>query len=782
MEKAKRNGNGIEKTRIGFISRIDYPGTGFRRALLELARETFTAANVHFVVLAAGLVSSRAVKEFSTEIRRAVAAIRRQIKTLKKTNSTNEKRRKNASTGDSQRFIDARTAYTVAKNELKALPKDAPKEQHAELEAKVKQTEAEMKKRSSLRAANDGRRAKEREREEAEIESLQDEIVRKEAELEPYKPENMATYLADAIPRFTNATGERVKLYIVPSSAFDDDIGNETAEALQELRLDDIIVYSQHSNRFPISSAGKTVEVLVAEKLAWLRGDYYSTPVERILKDRAHMGDRDIVPDMFVVGGFGSAMTKPEGEWPTPWVSLPVLHDITGVRTSENQVGVVVVSIHPEHTVPLVDTLSFKDQVSRELEFIGAPREMNDRRRLLIAAMKQLRSASTGVLARETRLSEDEVTTEMQSMVPTASSARNTTWPGFVWDEKSRKWLIPHRWIQESLRYPSTSGERQVDSIVAYGCLHAGSVNLDMEFFLKEVPQRILDHGATILVGAGDFVEGINHDLIPRKEVYGGLVVTEQEILAGAMIASVTIDVFRARFPAALEQLQKKLGEHQPTDEELHAAISGALLLNLLIEGNHDEWVKRGGVIPLKTMYSELVIRVMRAVESDLDRHGLRTKGLYDLVRSKTLILPYGRHQLPSGLHLTVSHPHMSRTKTTSIRAQAALNQARGSQLAVMANFHVGIVVHQWNGTLGQRCCLQIGTMMVDTDFEHKKQKTVDHGFGFMKIVSVGGRVIETETSFYGRRPEDCTTLNPDTPLNDLLNAHGLNDNPTNTL
>ncbi|MBU1916462.1 hypothetical protein KKC47_05065, partial [Patescibacteria group bacterium] len=64
----------------------------------------------------------------------------------------------------------------------------------------------------------------------------------------------------------------------------------------------------------------------------------------------------------------------------------------------------------------------------------------------------------------------------------------------------------------------------------------------------------------------------------------------------------------------------------------------------------------------------------------------------------------------------------------------------------------------------------------------HKKQKTVDHGFGFMKIVSVGGRVIETETSFYGRRPEDCTTLNPDTPLNDLLNAHGLNDNPTNTL
>jgi hypothetical protein len=293
---------------------------------------------------------------------------------------------------------------------------------------------------------------------------------------------------------------------------------------------------------------------------------------------------------------------------------------------------------------------------------------------------------------------------------------------------------------------------------------------------LRELTQRILDHEATILVGAGDFVEGVNHELMNRKEVYGGLVVTEQEILAARLIARVTVNIFRARFPDILKRLREKIGERQPTDDELHAAISEALLLNLLIEGNHDEWVKRGGVIPLRIMYTEIVTVVMRAIEQDLDKHGLRTLGLYNLVQSKTLILPFGRHQLPSGLHLTVSHPHMSRTKTTSIRAQAALNQARDSQLAIMANFHVGIVVHQWNGTLGQRCCMQVGTLMVDTDFEHKKQKTVDFGFGFVRVVSVKGRVVETHTSFYGRRPEDCRTLDPSTPLQDLLAAHKLND------
>jgi hypothetical protein len=777
MGKTMRNGNGsTEKTRIGFLSRIDYPGTGFRRALLELAREAFMRADVHFVVLAAGLISSRAVKEAIAEIKRAVTVVRRQIKAAKKRHAINEKRRKEAASGDWQRYVEARSANTAVKNELKALPKDVTPEERAALETRVKETETEMKKRWSLRAANEGRRTKEAEREAEELAKFQAEIAENEARLEPYKAENMAAYLAEAIPRFVNAEGERIKLYIVPSSAFDGKIGNETAELLQELRSDDVIVYSQHRDRFPIASAGKIVEVLVPEIMAWLRGDYYSTPVERVLKDRAVMGDRDVVPDMFVVGGFGSAMVKPEGEWPTPWISLPVLHDITGVRTSENQVGVVIMSIHPEHAVPLFIAHSFKDQVSGELDFIGTPRGMNEQRRRLIDTMKRLRSASTGSLARETGLTEDVVTSEMQSMASTPSCTRNTTWPGFVWDDKSHKWSIPHKWIQESLRYPSLAGERKIDSIMAYGCLHAGSVNLDMEFFLRELTQRILDHEATILVGAGDFVEGVNHELMNRKEVYGGLVVTEQEILAARLIARVTVNIFRARFPDILKRLREKIGERQPTDDELHAAISEALLLNLLIEGNHDEWVKRGGVIPLRIMYTEIVTVVMRAIEQDLDKHGLRTLGLYNLVQSKTLILPFGRHQLPSGLHLTVSHPHMSRTKTTSIRAQAALNQARDSQLAIMANFHVGIVVHQWNGTLGQRCCMQVGTLMVDTDFEHKKQKTVDFGFGFVRVVSVKGRVVETHTSFYGRRPEDCRTLDPSTPLQDLLAAHKLND------
>lgn len=782
MEKPRFNGNGNgngHKTRIGVISRIDFPGEGFRRGLLELAKKAFAQADVQFVILAAGLISHKAVKDAIKTIRNDQRTIKREITKRKQRDRTNETRRKVAANGDWDRYQAARTERGSAEKELKALPKDAPEETRKELEAKLDSAEAMMAKRWSLRLANEGRRDKERGREAAEIKALELDIEELEADLKPFTPESMASYLASAIPEFTNADGKPVKLYIVPSSAYDGDVGKETAEALQ-VRRQDIIVYSEPRARFPITSADKVIEVLVPERKAWLRGDYDSTPVERLLKDRACIGDQDVEPAMFLVGGFGSSITKPVGEWPTPFCSVPVLSAITDVSITENQIGVCIMSVHRDHAIPLVHTVPFKDQVSRELEFIGMPRVMNDTRRSLIDVLKRIRSATTGTLSRETGLTEADVTAEMQSMASTTTSARNTSWPGVAWNDKERRWGFPHKWIQENLRYPEPSGERRTDSVLCYGCLHSGAKSLDVAYFLREVPKRILDHGATILVGAGDFVEGLEHNLLERGEVHPAFWnLTLQEKLAGGMVARVTMDVFNVRFPAALDRLLDQIGGRQPTDEELRATINEALLQNVMIEGNHDEWLKKHGATPLITMRDVMLRQIRRAIEKELDRHGMRTVGLDELVEKKIVILGTGvRYVLPSGLQMSVDHPGMARTKTTSIRAQSALAQNRESHVVVVANFHVGISVQRWDGRLGQRLCLQVGTLMLDTDFEHKKQKTVDHGFGFFRLVSVEGRVVEVTVTFYGYKQPlaEGKGLDPMEPFFRTLEGFGLNE------
>ncbi len=782
MGKRKRNGKDRGRTRIGFISRVDYPVEGFRTALLEKAKERFADANVHFVVLAAGLISARAVKDIVQGIKAIQRAIKRQITKLTKAFKAREKHRKELDNADFARYSKAQGVRKDALETLKKLPDDASEEQRKEAEEAFNKADAEMNKRWSLYRANQVRRANESAEEgfalEEQVKHLKDAIAEQDRELEKWKPESLAAYMAKVMPHFTNRAGKPVRLYIVPSSAFDNEIGIETARILAERRKD-VILYSKNLDRFPLRDEErrleKTLEVLVPQQQAWMRGKYDATPVQRILTDRDGLKLED--PDIFVIGGFGSAMAKPLGEFPTPWVSLPALHDIelSGVKTSENQIGVAVVSVHPDHAVPLVTFYSLKDMIAYERQSIGYPRDATPEQRRLIDVMKDLGEASTGTLSRSTGLTEDEVTVEMQSLVATPSHARNTTWPGVVWDDKSRKWKFPLRWLQEKLRYPEPDGEPKTDTVVAYGCIHGGSTNLDPDYVLRELPRRILDHGATILVGAGDFVEGLEHNLAQRGEVHPAFWnLSLQEEFTGLLIGKVTIDVFRARFPAALEKLRERTGGRQPTDEEIHAAINEALLQNLLIEGNHDEWAKKHGVTPLITMRSTMVKLIRNTVELELDKHGMRTVGLDDLVERKTLILEDGNFTLPSGLEMTIAHPHMSRTLTTSIRAQAGLKQYGKSHLVILANFHVGIAVHRWDSQRGQRACLQVGTFMLSTDFERKKQKTVDHGFGVIIMTSVNGRVVETETTFYGYRPGEGKGLDPKDPFRLMLGEFGL--------
>ncbi|MEA3249736.1 MAG: hypothetical protein U9Q03_05285 [Patescibacteria group bacterium] len=781
MSKLKKEGGSL-KTRVGWISRVDFGEEGFRTALLWLAKVIFKRADVHFVVLAAGLVAAKAVRETRRKIKAKQRRLKSRIMELTRNHKAREKKRKEWEKRDRDRWLQARRAFWDAEDELAKLPDEAPKKQRNELEAKVKAAKSEKNKRHGLLETNNGRRYKEADRgqksHDTNVTDLEDRIYALSKDLDDWEPENMAAFLAKAIPEFVNRAGERVNLYIVPSEAFDGIEGIETARELQRLR-EDIRIYGPNRDIFPMrGDDGKKVEVIVPEKATWMRSEYFATPVQRVLTDRKGLADGH--PDIYAVAGFGSSMVKPQGEFPRPWFSVPALHEITGVRTSENQIGVAVTSIHPDHTVPLVTFHSLKDEVNNERDFIGLPKQPTTAQRSLIAALKDLGDATTGTLADRTGLTEDQVTSEMQSMAATSSHSRNTKWPGVIWDKEDRRWKFPMEWMQQKLRYPVPPKEMQKDVVMAYACLHGGSVMLDIGYFLKHMPQRILDHDATILVGAGDFVEGLAHNLAQRGEVHPAFWnLRLQEELSGTMVAKVTLDVFRARFPAALERFKERIGKrklsNKEKDRELHVAIDEALLQNVMIEGNHDEWVKRHGVQPMIHMRSVMVNMIRKVIEKDLDKHDMRTVNLDEIVERKTIILPCGdRYILPSGLKMSVDHPHMSRTKTTSIRAQAGLAQNSDAHLVILANFHVGIAVMGWDGERGQRVCLQVGTQVIDSDFEHKKQKTVDHGFAIMILESRKNRVVRTTTTFYGHKPGEGKGLDAMGPFDDLMAKFGL--------
>jgi hypothetical protein len=760
QKKGKAKAKEEVKSQSAYISRVDYPSKDFRVGLLEKAKEKIAQDNNNFVVLAAGLISASAVREIIMDIKASIKAIVRQIKKLEAGFKEREKDRKKQDTESFKKYREAANEYKEAKKELSDLnkrKKKAPEALRKEKEERVAETKAEMNKWWSLHRASSKQRENRSERDRetvleqiGSLEDVKESFVKK---LDEWKPESMAEYLAKVIPRFKNSAGRKLNLYIIPSTAYDGEVGIETARVLSELRKD-IILYSADRDKFPLKkkTAGldKIVEILTPQKAVWMRGLYDATPVQRLLADRD--GIADVSPDLFVIGGFGSAMYKPIGEHPIPWVSLPALHNITGVRTSENQIGITTISIHPEHANPKVHFHALKDLVSNERQTIGYPRDATELQRQLIDILKKLGNATSGTLGRSTGLPEETVNKEMELLAHTSAHLRNTTWPGVIWDDKSRKWKFPSKWIQNNLRYPEPAGKKEKDVVAGYSCLHAGSKNLDPYFVKRELPKRILDHGVTVLYGVGDFVQGLIHNQAQRGELHPAFWnLALQEEFAGRLIASVTVDVFRARFPDAIKRMRKQVGDNDPTDEEIHSAIKEALLQNIMIEGNHDEWCKRAGSTPLLIMRSEMIRIIRLAIEKELEKNDLRTIGLDELVEDKTRILRDGHYALPSGIKTAASHPHMSRTLTASIRAQAALKQNSITQLAILGNFHVGIGVHRWDHKRGQCCALQIGTFMLKTEFEISKQKTrLDHGFAVAELNSVNGRIQSTEITYYG--------------------------------
>ena len=185
--------------------------------------------------------------------------------------------------------------------------------------------------------------------------------------------------------------------------------------------------------------------------------------------------------------------------------------------------------------------------------------------------------------------------------------------------------------------------------------------------------------------------------------------------------------------------------------------VNKAFLLFIYILGNHDLGEGGDGHEPLVVFRGVLVRFLTDHIHENLSAQKLPYQPLTKLVEGKVLCQEF--YDLPSGLKLSIQHPHMSRAKTTSIRPQEMMDYGKrmGCQVTIGANFHVKESVDEWDQDLGQCHCQEIGTMKHGSSFERHKMKMVDQGVGFLRILSrkdqhfkSSNRIFMTETAFYG--------------------------------
>ena len=212
--------------------------------------------------------------------------------------------------------------------------------------------------------------------------SVSEKLRIKKGELRTEFLSGVAKELAELIPITTvpdpedAAKKKNLDLFITTSLAFDGEIGEDVAQLLAELRSD-IKVWNVGGDRFPVLYVDKLIWALAPSKATWMRGDYFSTPVERVIKDKIKQTSQSS-PDRFVVGCFGSSINKTKGELKYAYVSVPALSRLEETRVNENQIGVCVLEYPADNSDSLWRNHSLKDMVSRELDFIVPPTEIED--------------------------------------------------------------------------------------------------------------------------------------------------------------------------------------------------------------------------------------------------------------------------------------------------------------------------------------------------------------------------------------------------------------------
>lgn len=577
--------------------------------------------------------------------------------------------------------------------------------------------------------------------------------------------------LARIIPRIRKPSGEFIKLYIAVSPAFDGEMGDEITKRLTALRKDnDIVYWDRHDLPLLIKYDDRRILPAVPLKQTWMRSDYYSTPVDRVLKDILKRSSN--LPDAYAVGCFDSSIFRPEGDARRAYWSVPGLHKLSDTRTAENQIGMRVVKLN-ENGEFSVKNYSFKDLIREERKLIEAPPGCNRLQKAIVDLLSRDPGdpMSVGVLQYFLREQPHFKKVTREQIVEAIKDMKRFR-VGIEFNFDSGLYDFRQEWFQKKAFYTLPPEEELAeDCFVTLPCMHASAPQTDYRFIVEEIPKHILRSDARYLIVPGDLTQGTYHRLVERKQVYRGLSDTEQEMLASALVGTVATKVFEVRFKKAM---QKRNTEHL-SRHELKQLIDDALVTLIYIKGNHDDWKAGKSFKPLLVFEKWLIDFIVKDIKRVLKEHNLNFDGVHSIVKNKVVedeAVEEIFYTTPSDLAVKVGHPFTARTLTASIPSERFLNKHLRAHISFTGNWHVALGLEHFDQEIGQRVVVQSPTMQKHTEFEDNKMKKTDFGIGICKVKSHKGRIVITEIGFYGKR-DDLKKVDNDI-LDEMLTKIGV--------
>ena len=552
---------------------------------------------------------------------------------------------------------------------------------------------------------------------------------------------------------------EYTRLYIIPSPIYDGPFsqeyncayGEEIARRLAELRREDIRLYNSGNDRVEVKGVNE-IDGVINPSRNRIPGRYYSQAAEKEIEDQVGQSDDDF-PSQRLVGCFAASVLKPNGEKMTPYATIPASSRLVATTVGENQEGMLIVESRPwdEQILKLFSFWNFKDIIHRERQLVTGIKDGASQIHRDIVEMIKLKKARTvGLLADDLNINREVIEEAIKFLEEKKGSSRKT-WPGLHYDPTSQRYDFYFDWFQERLRYALPTEKFVLDSFLFFGCLHAGYTTTDYEHFVTKYPKILFDFDIRNLVGLGDFIAGLAHQLMHRGEIIGAMNNTDMEIFAAELIATVMLETFKMRLERDLAIWVKEKGR-TPNVGEAMEICRRALAKFVYIIGNHDDWQMRDGNTPLITFRDKLGQILVREIEKSVVAAGLPIFDFRKFVDEKLFIPPEQRpiYLLPSGLELGMRHPGMARAETTSLRAQKALDTL-GTQIVAIANFHVTCVVHKWRPDLGQCVAVQAPTQVIHTPFEGSKLKKLDFGPMYLKVYSHEKRIYRTDLAYFNK-------------------------------
>ncbi len=584
--------------------------------------------------------------------------------------------------------------------------------------------------------------------------------------------EEAVRYLAEVIPQRRKPDGKGfIKLYIMVSPPFDGEEGIIVAEKLAALR-EDILFFSRTSEDFSTQDQPeifKYLGCLVPDTLPPFRSKYYSTPADSVLREFEN-STRVFRSEVIAIGCMGSFFLNPRYPKKRPYFTVPNISAIGKRRTSENQVGAVILELPAYGRDILVRNYSLNDFVVSERESIRISDTCSQSQKKIMEAVKRRGDfeLTAGQLESETGLPRKVIDNELEKLV-----AMTRIRPRLIKDDGGKRYGFPPEHIQRGLTYklPETLKEHR---IVSFGCLHVLGIRSQHKSFINELPKLILERDADILVGAGDFIEGRFHGLPEKDQIIAGANYTQQEKFAGQMVAEVMLRVFEERFGKLTKQYSSKKKRKALTREEVESLVRRAMILFLYIKGNHDDWVSRLGVVPLEKFSTELSEFLRNGIEDILLSGGYSLPRLGKIIRERTLYLKDKTYTLDSGIDFLIHHLYMGRALTVTLRSQALLESHR-QQVVIHANFHTEVALTSCDPGIGQRVAIQLGTYQSGTEFEENKGKKVDFGPNYLRFsFTPEKRIFMTEISFPGGDTETEKDFSNDELLKELGKEFGI--------